>query len=351
MPHVPLRIGIVGAGGIVRSKHIPGFREQADCEILAVCNRSTESGERVAQEFGIPHVETDWKKLVAREDLNTIVIGTWPYMHRDVTLAALKHGKHVLCESRMATNAAHAHAMQKAAKEAKKNHGLVTMLCPPPTGFRGDYVMKELIGSGMLGKPLQLYVRHMGTGWLDPQKPIYWRQQLKYQGLNALTLGMLNEPVERWFGPTKQVMASTRIFTSKRPEAQGSSKMIKVERPDVISVLADMKNGMHATYMFSGVTLHPGANVIEAWGSDGMIRYEIDGDRIFAARRGDQAPQEIPVPDASARTWRVEAEFVAAIREGAPVTPNFDEGTAYMEFTEAVERSAKSGRAVKLPLK
>ncbi|MCW8131803.1 MAG: Gfo/Idh/MocA family oxidoreductase [Planctomycetota bacterium] len=350
MPHVPLRIGIVGAGGIVRSNHIPGFRALEDCEIVAVCNRSQESGARVAQEFGIPDVETDWKKLVARKDLNTIVVGTWPYLHKDVSVAALKAGKHVLCESRMALNASHAHAMLKASKDAKKKHGLVTMLCPPPTGFRGDYVMKELIASGHLGAPRQLYVRHMSPGLLDASKPIYWRQQLKYQGLNALTLGMLNEPIERWFGATKKVIAATKIFTNKRPEKQGSAKMVKVERPDTISVLAEMKNGMQAAYMFSGVTLLPGPNVIEAWGSEGMIRYELDGDRIFAARKGDQAPKEVPVPAEKARTWKVEAEFVAAIREGAAVTPSFEEGAAYMEFTEAVERSAKTGRAVSLPL-
>lgn len=350
MSTIPLRIGVVGAGGIVRSNHIPGFRAQPDCEIVAVCNRSKESGEKVAKEFGIPDVETDWKKLVVRKDLNVIVVGTWPYMHRDVTVAALKAGKHVLCESRMALNAAHAHAMLKAAKEGKKKHGLVTMLCPPPTGFRGDYVMKELVASGVLGTPLQLYVRHLGAGLLDPNKPIYWRQQFKYQGLNALTLGMLNEPVERWFGPTKKVLAATNIFTAKRPEAQGSSKMVKVERPDAISAIAEMKNGMLATYMFSGLTLHPGPNVVEAWGSAGMIRYVLDGDRIFCARVGEQEPKEVPIPPEKARTWQVEAEFVAAVREGKAVSPSFAEGVAYTEFTEAVERSSKSGKAVKLPL-
>ncbi|MBI3831821.1 MAG: Gfo/Idh/MocA family oxidoreductase [Planctomycetes bacterium] len=350
MPQLALRIGVVGAGGIVRSNHIPGFRAQPECAVVAVCNRSKESGEKVAKEFNIPDVETDWKKLVARKDLNVIVVGTWPYMHKDVTVAALKAGKHVLCESRMALNAAHAHAMLKAAKDGKKKHGLVTMLCPPPLGFRGDYVMKELVASGILGKPYQLYVRHIGTGALDSHKPIFWRQQLKYQGLNALTLGMLNEPVERWFGPTTKVLAASKIFTPKRPEAPGSSKMVKVERPDAISALAEMKNGMLATYMFSGVTLHPGPNVVEAWGCAGMIRYVLDGDRIFCARLGDKEPAEILIPPEKARTWQVEAEFVAAIREGKPVSPNFEEGTAYMEFTEAVERSSKSGKAVKLLL-
>jgi len=344
----PLRIGIVGAGGIVRSHHVPGFRKQPDCEIVAVCNRSVESSVKAAQELGIPDVHKDWRKLVAREDLNVIVIGTWPYMHKDVTLAALKAGKHVLCESRMALNAAHARAMFKAAQAAKKKLGRVTMLCPPPTGFRGDYVMKELVANGFLGKPFQLYVRHMGGGLADPSAPLFWRQQLKYQGLNALTLGMLNEPVERWFGPTMRVMAMTHIFTRKRPIAAGSKKLGAVERPDVIGVLAEMKNGMRATYMFSGVAVGNDTDVVEAFGSGGMIRYDLRANRIFTCKAGSKELVEVPIPDAKARTWQVEADFVAAIRVGRPVTPDFAEGLAYMEFTEAVEKSAKTGKAIKL---
>jgi len=351
MSTIPLRIGVVGAGGICKSAHFPGFAKIPDCQIVAVCNRSQESSARVAKEFNIPAIETDWKKLVARKDLNVILVGTWPYLHKDVTVAALKAGKHVLCESRMALNAAHAHAMLKAAKAGKKKHGLVTMLCPPPTGFRGDYVMKELAVAGFLGTPFQLYVRHMGAGWADTKAPLHWRQQLQYQGLNALTLGMLNEPVERWFGPTTRVMAMMHIFTKKRPLEAGSSKLGAVERPDLIGVLAEMKNGMRAAYMFSGVAVGNDADVVEAFGSGGMIRYDLRTNRIFTRKAGQDQLVEVPMPPEKSRTWQVEAEFTAAIREGKPVTPGFEEGVAYMEFTEAVERSAKSGKAVKLPLR
>lgn len=341
-----LRIGIVGAGGICRSKHIPNFKQLPGCEFVAVCNRTHASGAKVAAEFGIPEVETDWKKLVARADLNVVVIGTWPDMHRDVTVAALKAGKHVLCESRMAWDEKHAHAMLAAAKAAKRKK-LVTMLCPPPTGFRGDYVMQRLIREGVLGKPTQLYVRHMNGGLLDGSKPIYWRQIRKFQGINALTLGMLNEPVERWFGSTVRVMAQTKILTPKRPVEAGSSKLQKVERPDLISILAEMKNGMQATYMFSGLAQHSGMNVVEAFGTAGMIRYDLDSHRIYVGRTG-QAPQEVAYGDAEARHWTVEADFVSAIRTGTPVTPSFEEGVKYMDFSAAVERSAQTGKAVRV---
>lgn len=349
MSTLPLRIGVVGAGGICKSAHFPGFAKVEACKVVAVCNRSPESSRKVAQEFSIPEIETNWKKLVARKDLNVILVGTWPNLHRDVTVAALKAGKHVLCESRMAWDAAHARAMLAAAKEAKRKHGLVSMLCPPPLGFKGDYVMQELLASGMLGTPYHLYIRSTNSGFLDPTKPLHWRQMKKFQGLNALTLGMLNEPVQRWFGDTLRVQASTRTFTKRRPVAEGSRKLGRVERPDCIGILADMQHGLQATYLFSGVAAHGGPNVVEAFGSAGMIRYVLGADRIFAAGAGDAEPREIPIPEEKARTWKVEAEFASAIREGTPVTPNFEAGVKYMQFTEAVDRSAASGRAVVLP--
>ncbi|HYF51035.1 MAG TPA: Gfo/Idh/MocA family oxidoreductase [Planctomycetota bacterium] len=347
MNNTKLRIGIVGAGGIVRSNHVPGFRALPDCEIVAVCNRTPESSQKAAQELGIPEVEKDWRSLVARKDLNVILIGTWPYMHKDVTIAALKNGKHVLCESRMSRTEAEARAMLDAAKKARK-HGLVTMLCPPPTGFKGDYVMRETLESGIIGTPYLLLTRVCNAALLDKSKPLFWRQQLKYQGLNALVLGMLYEALERWFGPAVSVQARTRIFTPKRPLEAGSTKLGNVERPDVISVLAEFKNGMSGTLHFSGVSLHAGPNAVEVFGEKGMIRYNLDEDRIFAATAADKTPNEVPIPPEKARTWRVEAEFVAAIREGKAVSPSFEDGLKYMAFTEAVEKAAKTGRTVKV---
>ncbi len=350
MAQTPIRIGVVGAGGICRNAHFPGFKKVKDCEVVAVCNRSRESSQRVADTFGIPDVETDWRKLVRRKDLNAILIGTWPYMHCEVTLAALQAGKHVLCESRMAWNAKDARKMYVAAKKARRK-GLVTMLCPPPTGFRGDYVMKEAIASGFLGKPYQLYVRQMGGGLLNPDAPLIWRLQKKFQGVNALTLGMLNEPVQRWFGDTTRVLAATRIFTQKRPLVGNPKKRGTVSRPDCINIIAEMKNGMQAVYMFSAVALQPGPNVVEAYGSEGRIRYDMSTNRIFGIRRGDKQEREFKISKKKARTWKVEIEFANAIRTGAPVTPNFEEGLKYMEFSEATEMSAASGKAISLPFK
>src|SRR5262249_16960717 len=94
------------------------------------------------------------------------------------------------------------------------------------------------------------------------------------------------------------------------------------------------------------------------YGSEGVLHYDLNADRIDGAsrRRGTAGVRreelvEIPIPPDKAGGWRVEADFVEAIREGKPVRlTDFATGVAYMEFTEAVALSAEGGEAVPLPL-
>src|SRR5881397_1872528 len=105
-----IRVGFVGAGNNTRRRHIPGFQKQPGVELVAVANRTKESGERVAREFGLARVYEDWRDLVRARDVDAVCIGTWPYMHCEITVAALEAGKHVLCEARMAMDAAEGRA-------------------------------------------------------------------------------------------------------------------------------------------------------------------------------------------------------------------------------------------------
>src|SRR5436305_8998150 len=127
---------------MLKSRHRPGLRKLPDVRAVAVCNRSRESGEAVAREWDIPEVLTDWRALVAREDLDAVFIGTWPYTHAEMRIRALEAGKHVFCQARMARTAAEARSMLRAA-EAHPDR--VAMLCPPPNGMRGDRLIRKLV--------------------------------------------------------------------------------------------------------------------------------------------------------------------------------------------------------------
>jgi predicted dehydrogenase len=131
MADTPIRVGFVGAGANCRRHHIPKLKAQAGVELVAVANRSRESSEGVAKEYGFSRVEDDWRKVVRAPDIDAVCIGTWPYMHREVTVAALGAGKHVLCEARMAMNAAEGREMLAASRQTPN---LVAQLVPsPPT--------------------------------------------------------------------------------------------------------------------------------------------------------------------------------------------------------------------------
>src|SRR5689334_16689413 len=143
-----LRIGIVGAGRVTRDRHLPGFRALPDVRVVGVCNQRRESSARVAREFDIPRIYENWGNLVDDPEIDAVVIGTWPYLHCPITLAALDAGKHVLTEARLSRNAAEAHRMLAA---ARRHPELVAQVVPSPFGLKGDDVMHGLLRAGCLG--------------------------------------------------------------------------------------------------------------------------------------------------------------------------------------------------------
>src|SRR4249920_823117 len=150
-----IRIGLIGAGANTRLRHIPGLLAVEGVELAAVCNRRPESTQAIAREFKVPRTHSTWEQLVADPDLDAIVIGTWPYLHCPITVAALQAGKHVLTEARLSMNAAEAHRMLDA---ARKHPGLTTQVVPSPFGLKGHGVIKGLIDAGYLGELREVQV-------------------------------------------------------------------------------------------------------------------------------------------------------------------------------------------------
>ena len=349
----PLRIGLIGAGANTRLRHIPGLRAIADVVLAAVCNRRPESTDAVAREFHIPRTYRHWEDIVADPDIDAIVIGTWPYLHCPITLAALQAGKHVLTEARLSMNAAEAHRMLKAAQEHPK---LVTQVVPSPFGLKGHAVMRELIDTGFLGELREVQVRGFNAALADPATPLSWRQDVALSGYNMLGLGILHETLLRWAPPPVRVLAQMHAHIGTRIDPSSGVRRA-VGTPDSVQVLAVLEGGARATYHCSAAVRFGHAMDIHLFGTDGALIYDLQSDRIRGANRMhgqalnlDELP-EIPIPSVKAGGWRVEADFVDAIRQGAPIRfTDFATGVQYMEFTEAVALSAEEGTAVELPL-
>ena len=342
MAEKSLRIGLIGAGGNMRLRHIPGLRAIQGVDIAAVCNRRRESTEAAAREFAIPQTFSRWEDLVADPTLDAIVIGTWPYLHCPITLAALAAGKHVLTEARMSMNAAEARAMLVASRQ---HPNLVCQIVPSPFGFKGGAVMRELIAGGFLGELRQVQVTGFNGALADPKAPLSWRQDAELSGVNMLILGILHETLLRWGPPPVQVMAQTHSFSPDRTDPERGTRR-PVGTPDSVQVLAVLEGGARAVYHLSGVVPFGQEQSISLYGSAGAIRYDLARDIIQATNR-DHEWRDIAIPPEKAGGWRVESEFVESIREGKPVTlTDFETGVRYMEFTEAVARSAQSGTAI-----
>lgn len=341
-----VRIGIIGAGGIVRTRHLPGLRAIPEAVVAVVCNRTLESGEAVAKEWGIPEVESDWRDLVERDDLDAVLIGTWPYTHAEMSIAALEARKHVFCQARMARDAAEARRMLEA---ARAHPDQVAMLCPPPQGMRGDRLMRKLLAEGYLGELREVHATGLSAANADPAAPLHWRQNWELQGYNTLTLGMWIEVIHRWLGPHRRVSALLKTHTPTRMDP-ASGQPHAVRHAESVSIAAELESGAIASYAFSGVARHAPQNTIQLYGSEGTLIYNLETDEILGARAGDAALAAIPIPPELVREWTVEADWIRAIRDGGRVEPSFADGVLYMEFTEAVYRAAETGRAVDLPL-
>ena len=343
MAQQTVKVGIIGAGENTRSRHIPGLQAIEGVEIIGVCNRSQESSQRVADEFDIPKTYDNWQEAIGDPDTNAIVIGTWPYMHCRATVATLRADKHVMCEARMAMNAKEAHIMRMASRQ--KTH-LIAQIVPSPMTLRVDNTIKRLIAEGYIGDVLAIEAR-AGGAFLDSESALQWRQDFDLSGLNIMSMGIWYEALMRWVGEATRIMAMGKTFVKMRPDDDDVMRSVRI--PEHIDVVGDLACGAQLHIQVSNVAGLAGAPEVYIFGSNGTLRFS--GNKLYGGQKGDTELSEIDIPDSEAGGWRVEEEFVNAIRGGEVIThTDFDTGVKYMEFTEAVTRSMQSGTAISLPL-
>jgi predicted dehydrogenase len=340
-----IRVGLIGAGGNVRNRHIPGFRKVKGVEIVGVVNRSLESSQRVADQFDIPRVYNTWQELLDDEAINAVCIGTWPYMHRTLTLAALERGKHVLTEARMASTAQEARDMLAA---SRCHTDLVCQLTPTSTTYKIDNVLKRLIGDGCLGELLSVEVQALQNRFADRGGELHWRHDWELSGYNTLNIGAAYESMMRWVGRGNRVMAMAKVHVPYRRKANGALTSVSI--PDHVDILYELANGAQVHMRMSATTGLSTGNQSWFYGTEGTIHID-QQQKIFAGRSGDKQLTEVPNPPEGQAFYRVEEEFTNAIRGTEEITMvPFETGLHYMEWTEAVIRSAQTGQAIYLPL-
>lgn len=351
MSEKAIRIGLIGAGGNTKAFHIPGLKKQNSVEIVAVANRTRESSQRVADEFAIPKIHDHWQALLEDASIDAVCIGTWPYVHAPLTIAALEAGKHVLCEARMAMDHGEARAMLAA---SLRHPALTAQIVPAPHTLAFDRTIIEMIASGYIGELISIDARIAAArSYPDGSTPQHWRQNRVFSGDNIMSMGIWYEAMMRWVGPARSVMAVGQSVVRHRHDATG--RRVPMEIPDHIDVIGAVTQGGQMRFNVSAVLGHaPDVADVHIFGTDGTIRLRqpVGGAMALSAgKRGKAELEPVEIDPAKRGGWRVEEEFVNAIRGKEHVThTDFFTGVKYMEWTTAVSRSLHKGQAVMLPL-
>ena len=352
-----IRVGVIGAGANTTKRHLPGFQAQEGVEVVAVANRSLASGRRVARAFGIPRAVDHWTAITEDQDIDAVCIGTWPYMHATLSIAALEAGKHVLCEARMAMNAAEGRAMLDA---SRRHPAQVAQIVPSPMTLPFDRTIVDMVSDGFIGDLIVVDARISDGDFPSRDTPMHWREDRGVSGNNIMSMGIWYEAILRWFGPARSVQALGQNVVRHRLDGQGRRRATSI--PDHVEIICEMEQGGHLRLGLSNVAGHLPPVEVYICGSEGTLRLRstsaarspVRSSEVLvleAGRRGEAGLSRVKIPKRKQGGWRVEEEFVNAIRGIEPVThTDFAGALAYMEWTDAVTRAMRTGTRVALPL-
>ena len=160
-----IKVGVIGTGGI-SGVHLGGYSRNPNVEIYALCDINEKNLAKRAEEYKVSRTFTDYREMLALKELDAVSVCTWNSAHAECAIAALRAGKHVLCEKPMALNTAQAQEMEKAAKESGK-----LLMIGFVRRFGNDCaVLKDFIDSGSFGEIYYAkaqYLRRKGCpgGW------------------------------------------------------------------------------------------------------------------------------------------------------------------------------------------
>lgn len=334
-----IRIGIIGAGAIAQARHIPILQEQPDVVITHAWSRNPDNAREVAAKFDIPHVVERWESIIESPDIDAVVIAAPPNLHMSGTLAALDAGKHVLCQARMARNLHEAQQMLTASQATD----LVTSLYAAGFGLTGDLVVRRLLKDNYIGdivavRVVSFYERVPEIG--------AWVNDPEATGINTMMLGILGEVVYRWIEPFKSVSAIT-----------GDDPLVP---PRSLSIAAELQNGGAASFHLTDKVANGPGSTVEIYGAHGALDYklliekaggEVTQEELYGRTEGETELHPIEFPPEEQRDRTMDVEFISAIRNGTPVSPDFAEGIRYMEFCEAVAQSVHEKRTITMPPK
>jgi predicted dehydrogenase len=340
--------------------------------LKALCARDEQRARSFADTWGYQSIETDWRKLVEREDIDAIDICSPNNTHRDIAVAAAENGKMILCEKPLAMSVAEGEEMVAAVNRA----GVANTVWYNYRRVPAVTLAKQLIEEGRLG-PIFHYRAVFLQDWtISPELPQggegLWRLDVEAAG-SGVTGDLLAHCIDTalWLnGGIEKVSAMTETFVKKRKHNL-TGRVEDVGIDDACAFLARFQNGSLATFESTRYARgHKALYTFEINGEKASVKWDLhDLHRLEYFDHGDDSKvrgwRSIHCTDSDLpymKHWWVPglqigyehtfvhqvADFLAGLQEGTDVSPTFVEALETQKVCEAVLKSARSGQWVSL---
>jgi len=366
-----VRVGVLGAGAWARGAHLPGYRRDPRCRVVAVADTVIDRARDAAREFDIPTATVDAGELLRRDDIDLVDVCTPSHTHFELASSALEAGKHVLCEKPVAYDYRDTRRLADLArsKGLKTKVGLTFRYSPAMR------YMRELIADGFIGTPFIFNGYEQNSQWLDPMNPLRQvdpdadqsvLQVSSLEGYGAPIIDLAHLFVG---ADLSQVVGTMRNFIPERM-VRATNRMMRMNIDDGDIFLGEFANGALCSIQTSFVTIgnYPGIEARVYGGRGALICRLVEEEGIAETLRAATPDQvefrelDIPArcyPPGGARTesWRtlfyanLVSSFITEILDDGPSNEGgFADGAWVQEVINAVERSFRERRWVALPL-
>ncbi len=336
--------GVIGAGIVGGGLHAHVYRHLPQAELIAVCDLNEERAREVAERYAAPHVYSDYRDLLARDDIAAVSIATPDFAHRDIAVAAAEAGKHILVEKPLATTTEDAEAITRAVDMA----GVKLMVAFQNRVNPAFVAGRQALLAGELGELKYIYARLSNTKFVPRQMLLWASRSSALWFLASHTLDMAC-----WLLRDRPA----RVYAVSR---SGVLREMGIDTQDFHVAIVEFAGGAVVTLENSWILPETEPNVfnlkMELLGSDGSLYINTSDHRMVEKYTGDahSLPDTLgfTLDPASARisgfTLETIARFVDAVVVDAPVLATGAEGALVTRVLCAIEESARRGQPVEL---
>ena len=371
-----LTVGLVGYRFMGKAhsnawRQAPRFFDlPASLRLKTICGRDKTAVRKAAAQLGWEQSETDWQRVVGDPGIDIVDICTANDTHCEIATAAAQAGKSILCEKPLARNSGEAEAMVRAVRKAR----VVNMVCHNYRRIPAIALAKQMIQRGEIGDRIFHFRARYAQDWIvDPKFPLVWRLQSERSGSGALgdIFSHIVDLARYFVGEFEEVCGTLETFIKERPREANARKKGRVTVDDAVTTIGRFKNGALAS--LEATRFAPGRKnsiTLEINGSAGSVFFDLEEMNRLQFYKGrdpknQQGFRNIIVTEAThpyINQWwppghiigyehtfvHTVADFVTAVVGGKSVQPTFEEGLKNQRVLDAVARSARMKRWLKV---